>query len=67
MKKDKRVAARQALFKKILTAMKPIVAKFGKNDVRLAVNYWNRIELERNRYSKTISEAQKQLEELKGF
>ena len=63
-KRNQRIEQRKKLFRQILKSMGSIIRKYGKEDVRLAVNYWNRIELEKKGLVNTIENAKEQLEEI---
>lgn len=62
--KNQKIIEKKKLYKVILKSLAPLVKKYGKNDVRLALNYWNNIEREKNRLTKIINQTRDELGEL---
>ena len=51
-------------YKEIIKVLSPIFKKYGKENVRRAVQKWNSIELQRNKLLKEKKEIEKRLVEL---
>lgn len=63
-KRNKRIEERKRLYKEITRAIKSVVKKYGKDNVRLALGYWNNLERAKNRLQRTIEGAKDELKEL---
>lgn len=51
-------------YQQIIKAIQPIIKKFGKEDVRLAVNRWEAQQREKNRLIKQKREIEERLSEI---
>lgn len=63
-KRNKRIEEKKLLYRTIIREIKPIVKKHGKDNVRLALGYWNNLERAKNRLQRTIEGAKSEMKEL---
>ena len=63
LKPNKRLEQKDKLYAEIIIVLRPTIKKYGKENVRLAMQRWNRVERERRSLLKKKEEIEKQLAE----